>query len=180
MTEGDTVAAADQRRLIALARDGDPRAQEEIMGLIRSFSRHVCRGFEAGGRAEPGWEDVAQEAGIRFFSQGLQRYRDGWPEKPYIYAFVKRAFLQTLRTVRRRKLREASADPPAPGLGNPEAGTRLYRILARLPETCRELLQRLYFDGASYAELAEEFGLRESSVRARTTRCLRSARKLLA
>jgi RNA polymerase sigma factor (sigma-70 family) len=163
--------------LVEASRRGEEWAQEEIMRLIRSFARYVCR--SAGAGPEPEWEDVAQEAARRFFTSGLAHFRTGGPERSYIYTIVKAARIQIYRSMSRRSRRESAVaredtTPPAA-----ETRTLLFRVLARIPDTCRELLERVFFDGASHADLAQELGLAESSVRSRLTRCLQRARELV-
>ena len=99
--------------------------------------------------------------------------------RSYLYTIVRTTFLELVRRTWRRQQREAEnpIEPPPPS--NPETQTGLHRILARLSEVCRELLERLYFDGTTYAELAAEMNLAESSVRARASRCLGKARDLV-
>lgn len=164
--------------MIAAARDGDPRAQEEIVQLMRSFARHVCRGRWEGSMPGADWEDVAQEASHKFFTVGIERFLAGGPERSYLYAIVRRTYLQLSRSAWRRRQREETGEALGHGAPNPETRTTLHRILSRLSDTCRELLARLYFDGADYSELAAELRIAESSVRARASRCLKGAREL--
>ena len=52
------------------------------------------------------------------------------------------------------------------------------KILSRMDEGCRRLLERVFLEGASYTELAGELEIVESSVRAKLARCVRRAREL--
>ena len=165
--------------LIEAARHGERDAEEEIAQLIRAYSRHVCRSGASSNMPDIDWEDVAQEASRKFFAVGIKQFRPGGPVRSYLYSIVRTTFLELVRRSWRRKQREEqSTIMPAPP-DNPETQTLLHRILSRLPEVCRELLARLYFDGATYAELAVELNLAESSVRARSSRCLGKARNLV-
>lgn len=167
--------------LLEEAARGARPAQEEVMRVLRAYARHICRGRGPGGAPDLDWEDVAQEAGRRMFAVGLERYRSGSPVAAYLYAYVKTAYLHLARGASRRLRREESAEvaEPASLAPNPETQTMLHSILARLSRECRELLARLYFDGATYGDLAAETGLVESSVRARASRCLGSAREVV-
>ncbi len=164
---------------IQAARRGESWAEEEIARLIRIFARHVCGANRLAGIPELDWEDVAQEAGHRFFTTGIERFRSGNSGRSYLYAFVKRAYLHLSRGAWRRKQREQKVEPADNEPPNPEVRTVLYGILERLSDSCRTLLQRLYFDGAPYNELAGELELAESSVRARASRCMRKAKDLV-
>lgn len=163
---------------IKAARNGDPEAQQELAELIRAYAHHVCHGGKAVGIADLDWEDVAQEASRQFFSIGVARFRSGGPVRSYLYSIVRSTYLQMSRSAWRRRLREQRGTAHGHLPPNPEFHTYLHRVLAQLSEACQELLERLYFDGATYAELAVELNLTESSVRARATRCLQSARAL--
>ncbi len=162
--------------LIEAARRGERDAEEEIAQLIRSYSRHVCRSGASSNMPDLDWEDVAQEASRRFFAVGITQFRPGGPVRSYLYSIVRTTFLELVRRTWRRQQREEQAAITPPPPDNPETQTLLHSILSRLPELCRELLQRLYFDGATYAELSLELNLAESSVRARSSRCLGKAR----
>lgn len=179
MTEGRGSAAAPQ--LIQAARRRERWAEEEIARTIQSFARHLCRGRGSPTSPEPEWEDVAQEACRRFFASGLAGFRAGGPERGYLYSIVKATRIQIHRSMARRARRETEAvggldDRRAP---DAESTTLLHRILRRLSSACAELLERAFLDGASYADLAAEMGMAESSVRSKVTRCLQKARELV-
>lgn len=156
------------------AQRGERWAEEEITRLVRQFARHVCRGSGQG--AEPDWEDVAQEACRRVFSGALESFRPGGAERSYLYSIVKATRIQIYRSASRRQKRESAVEIEDRIEPRAERQTLLHRILSRLPQACRELLQRAFFDGASTAELSQELGLAESSVRSKLTRCLQQAR----
>jgi RNA polymerase sigma factor (sigma-70 family) len=164
--------------LVEAARRGDGPAQRTIHDLIRSFARHICRKTSASGLQDLDWEDVAQEAGRRFFSTGVERFRPGGEFKAYVYKYVLTTHLHLSRTAYRRKLRELKAEPPRPGFPNPEMTTTLHLILSKLSSECHLLLQRLYYDGVTYTQLALDLAMAESSVRSKTSRCLRRAREI--
>ena len=138
----------------------------------------MCWGTGPGGDAGLTWEDVAQEASRRVFTVGLEQYRPGGPERAYIYAIVRSVYLQIARSARRRRAREEDGTAMGTAGEDPERRTLLYRILTQLSQDCRHLLERLYFDGASYPELAAEWNMAESSVRARASRCMGRAREV--
>jgi len=161
--------------LVEATRRGESWAQEEVMRLLRSFARYLCAGAREG---EPDWEDVAQEAARRFFTSGLARFRPGGPERSYLYSIVKASRIQLYRSMSRRARRESAVASEEPVRPVAETRTLLYRVLSRISGSCRELLERVFFDGASHSELAGELGLEESSVRSRLTRCLQAAREI--
>jgi RNA polymerase sigma factor (sigma-70 family) len=174
------MVAAGNQPLIAAARQGESWAQRELAELIRGYARHVCWGTGPGGDAGLSWEDVAQEASRRMFTVGFEQYRAGGPERAYVYAIVRSTYLQMGRSARRRRAREEGGTALGAAGEDPERRTLLFGILTRLDEACRHLLERLYFDGANYAELASELNMAESSVRARSSRCMGRAREIAA
>ena len=172
--------------VMTAARNGERWAENALHDLIRSFARYVCDRGAAGDLPELDWEDVAQEASRRLFTVGLQRFRSGGSERSYVFTYVKTTYLQmsrgAWRRIRREQANVAGEESGASGASgeDPEVRTHVHGILSRLSETCRDLLSRLFFDGAMYADLAGELGLAESSVRARASRCMAKARELAA
>jgi RNA polymerase sigma-70 factor (ECF subfamily) len=170
--------------IIQSAQRGEPSAQEEISRIVQGLARYICSGRTPGGAPELNWEDVAQEACRYFFSVGVRQYRGEGSERSYLYSIVKTTWLQLARGAARRRLREAKAVTDAEMTGAENLQARLdvdrtvLNLLERLDESCRELLKRMFLDGASYGELALELGLAQSSVRAKVSRCIRRAREL--
>jgi RNA polymerase sigma factor (sigma-70 family) len=166
---------------IEAARRGDRQAQDEIVRIFVGFSRHILRWGGSGLASEMDPEDLAQEASRRFFSSAIEGYRGQGSERSYLYSIVKATYLQIWRSYDRRKRRELSVAPEDEALPA-ESSARLdvMLILKRLGSPCRELLERVYLDGATHAQLAAELQLEESSVRAKLSRCLGRARELAA
>ena len=167
--------------LFESARIGDRRATSEVLRILRSFARTVCRSGGPSGSHDVTWEDVAQEAARRFFESGLARYRGHGSETSYLYSIVKTTVLELARSASRRSRRERKRqDEPTPPPPDPLAFLEVAAALRPLSEPCRALLVRVFLEDASYAELAKEYGLTESSVRSRMTRCLKQARQVAA
>jgi len=170
-----------QSNRFAAARRGERWAQEEIQALIEGYARHVCRSAGDRLRADLSWEDVAQEAGARFFAVGLRQYGGQGSEESYLFTIVKSSLLQRARSADRRKKRE-EASTPMDRVAMPEGDDRLeaQSLLARLDEACRDLLHSAFLLDIPYAQIADDLELAESSVRAKVSRCLRRARELAA
>jgi DNA-directed RNA polymerase specialized sigma24 family protein len=109
------------------------------------------------------------------------------PPYPWIWAYVntivRTTWLLLARRAARRQAREdqiasetMAVVPPA----NPGSRLDVERILARLDETCRNLLVQVFLYGSSYREIAAETGLAESSIRSKVSRCIGRARALSA
>ena len=176
-------------RCLEMAREGDDRATAEIGRVVELIAQQMARGRAGALAGGIEWEDVAQEALLRLLGSS-SFYRGTGSVRGYIHATVKTSLLQTLRSRRRREKREASysaesfpptAAPSSEGMagGRVDLETRRLaeEILTALDPECRELVQRIFLHGASYARLAQERGHAESSVRARLSRCLRRARE---
>jgi RNA polymerase sigma factor (sigma-70 family) len=151
---------------------------------IQAFARHLCRGSYGSASGSLDWEDVAQEAGRRFFSSGLDGFRSDATLaslKSYLYTIVKATRIQHYRSTSRRRRREEATSIDGPSMAPAVAESRAFleRILGRISTECRELLERSFLDGATNADLAAELGLAESSVRSKLTRCLQRARALV-
>jgi len=163
--------------IIEAARRGDDWAQSELLRLLQVFARHLCR--DQGGGRGPEWQDVAQEACWRLYAGSIESFRAGGPERSYLYSVVKATRIQMVRSQVRRETREGKADVKPQAAQNAERRTLLYRLLNRISRDCQDLLERIFFDGETTAEVAAALGLAESSVRAKQSRCLERARQHL-
>jgi RNA polymerase sigma factor (sigma-70 family) len=167
--------------LIEAARRGERWAQDEVVHMLQGFARHVLRWGGSGLASELDSEDLAQEASRRFFGSAMDTYRGQGSERSFLYSIVKATYLQIWRSYDRRKRREQISAPQDVAVeANPTARLDVLLIFRRLGSPCRELLERLYLDGATHGELAAELDLEESSVRAKVSRCLRRAREVAA
>src|SRR5437867_12732726 len=129
--------------LIGPALRGERWAEEEIVRLIRLISRHVCEWRRTPEYPELHWEDVAQEASKAFFGKRERRFQPGGSERGYLNTMVRTTRLQLLRTMARRRRREQiglDEDPPRGPV--PEVRLDAEKILVRLDEACRHLLER--------------------------------------
>jgi DNA-directed RNA polymerase specialized sigma24 family protein len=122
------------------------------------------------------WEDVAQVACSTFFATGLWQYRGTGSERSYLYSVVRMTAIQMSRGAARRRQREEAAPVTAPEPSNPGPRLDVLKILAALPEECRHVIERVFLLDEPYGSLAVEFGLAESSVRSKLSRCLKKAR----
>ncbi|MEZ4655076.1 MAG: sigma factor [Candidatus Eisenbacteria bacterium] len=165
---------------IAGARNEDPQATRALGEYVRTLAREVCRRSSASAMGSADWEDVAQEAAIRVFGTGLQRFQGTGSARGYLYSIVKASLLQTLRSERRRKAREMTAESsPAADWPSGSFGTDPARdaaaMLDRLDDGCRQLIENVFFHGVAYARLARERIWRKARF-ARVSRCLRTLR----
>jgi RNA polymerase sigma factor (sigma-70 family) len=160
---------------------GDPAAQAEADRVIRRFARHVCHGGGPPGAPDLDWEDVAQEAGRKLYSVGLDQYRGGGSESSYLYSIVKATVIQMARSADRRQRREnaLSSIDPVPRSMDPVSALDVRRVLTALDRGCRDLIERFFLHDETHADLARDLGLATSSVRAKLSRCLKKAREIV-
>jgi len=165
--------------LFERAQSGDVRAVEALHRIVRGMARSVCRGGGPPGAADIDWEDVAQEAYRRLHEVGFDSYRARGSERSYVYSVVKATVIQIARsTVRRRNREDLVAPAPVADAHDVASKLSVRGILKALDEACRDVIERLFLRDQTYAEVARELGLAESSVRAKLSRCLRRARQI--
>lgn len=164
---------------IEAARRGEAWAQEELVDQIRSLAQTICQSRSASATYGAfDWEDVAQDASDRLFEVGLDLYQGAGSERSYLYTIVKIAWLQALRSARRRSVREDAVRGPTESTPAQVNRTYVGRLLSRIDAPCGELVRAVFLEGVSYVELARELRLEVSSVRARASRCLSKLRQL--
>lgn len=166
-------------RFEAAAR-GEAWAVRELVELCGRFARHVCGQANSAWRADTEAEDLAQDAATRLLTVGLAQYRGQGSEESFVYTMVRSTLLMRMRAADRRRKREdkvAALSPEA--VDHDQAGLEVRSILARLDDSCRDLLRRVFLDEESYPSLARDLELAESSVRAKVSRCVGRARELV-
>lgn len=132
--------------------------------------------------------DIAQETWLKVAAQA-ERESD-WNvarARAWVRTVAANAALDLLRREQPAPLPEEGAQPagrspdPAEALELAELGARdraqARALLAKLSRPDRELLAGRVLEGRSYAELAEHFGLKASSLRARFSRLRASLQK---
>lgn len=132
--------------------------------------------------------DIAQETWLKTSAQAERE--PGWTvarARAWVRTVAANAALDLLRRERPAPLADEGAHPPdarpdpAEAAELAELGARdraqARALLAKLSRPDRELLAGRVLEGRSYAELAEQFGLRPSSLRARFARLRASLQK---
>jgi RNA polymerase sigma factor (sigma-70 family) len=165
----------EDAELVGLARDGDVRAYEELVGRYRDLAFRTAWLVT---RSSAEAEDAAQEAFVKAY-YAMPRFRPGAPFKPWILRIVANEAKNRGRSARRREalaLRAAAADPGG-AVPSPEAAAleheerqELLNAIARLPERDRLVLGYRYFLDLSEAEMAEALDCRPGTVKSRLSR----------
>jgi RNA polymerase sigma-70 factor (ECF subfamily) len=163
--------------LVALARDGDVRAYEELVTRYRDPAYRVAW-FVTRERGEA--EDATQEAFVKAY-HALPRFRPGAPFKPWILRIVANEARNRVRSSRRRETlaarvaaveREDAAPSPEAAALAAEERTTLLGALERLNERDRLVIAYRYLFDLSEAEMAAALDLRPGTVKSRLSRAL--------
>lgn len=156
--------------LVRLSRDG---SREAFGLLVTHYSRTVRALCLARTGNHRDLDDMVQEAFLRAYT-GLSRLTDAGSFGPYLLQIARNLCVDRLRRRHQRteSLDEVQLEPePQPSHDESEARlTALRRFVGRLPEALREALLLFYFEGMSYARMAELLGISEAAVNQRLSR----------
>jgi RNA polymerase sigma factor (sigma-70 family) len=157
--------------LVAACREGDDGAWRE---LVERFSRYVYAiAVRAYGLQGADAEDVFQEVFARAYDR-LDTLRDDEAIRAWLGQLARNLAVDRLRAGAREMPTESEADRPDPrdAIDEIEEALSVREGLERLPETCRELLDRFFARDESYRTLAEVLDLPQGTIASRISRCL--------
>jgi RNA polymerase sigma factor (sigma-70 family) len=158
-------------QLVKRCRTGDDAAWRE---LVERFSRYVYAiATRAYGLRERDAEDVFQEVFARAYER-LETLRDDAAIRPWIAQLTRRLSVDRIRATRREEPdgeRAEEADP-SDAIAEIDEALTVRQALARLPETCQELLDRFFARDQSYKTLADILNLPPGTIASRISRCL--------
>jgi RNA polymerase sigma-70 factor (ECF subfamily) len=157
--------------LVGRCRRGDAEAWPEF---VRRFSPYVyaiaLRAFRL---SEPDAEDVFQEVFIRAW-QHLDELRDDAAIRPWLGQLTRRAAVDRIRGAAREQARSevegelaSSAEDEMVRL---EDATAVRQAIDRLPALQRDVVERFFMRGDSYAEIGVALGIPEGTVASRICR----------
>jgi RNA polymerase sigma factor (sigma-70 family) len=180
MVETATMRAPEtlsDRELVARCRRGDDAAWA---ALVERYARYVhaiaVRAFGlTGGDAE----DVFQEAFARTYEH-LDRLRDDDAIRPWLASTTRRLAIDRLRGAGREGPAEEPAFEPADPddvIARLDDALSVRAGLARLPEHCREILDRFFARDESYKTIAAALDIASGTIASRISRCLRKLRE---
>jgi RNA polymerase sigma-70 factor (ECF subfamily) len=124
-------------------------------------------------------EDAVHGALVRVWSAGAYRPERG-PLLAFLVACVRREALDALRSLKRRRLREARASADEPfavdeiAAIDPVESRRVQRALDSLPAGQRDVVIRAYYGHRTLAEVAADTNLPLGTVKSRLSAALRS------
>jgi RNA polymerase sigma factor (sigma-70 family) len=158
-------------QLVSRCREGDDDAWRE---LVERFSRYVFAiATRAYGLRERDAEDVFQEVFARAYER-LETLRDDAAIRPWLAQLTRRLSVDRIRVTRREEPAGERPEEPDPSdaIAEIDEALTVRQALARLPETCRELLDRFFARDQSYRTLAEVLELPPGTIASRISRCL--------
>jgi RNA polymerase sigma-70 factor, ECF subfamily len=157
-----------------------PLAPDEVVRLAFLIARRRVDGHTARDIAQETWLKAAEHAKLELDWTAPRA-------RAWVRCVAANAALDSVRSRRSQPVVLATEEPasglpdPADALERAELTERdraeVREILAKLPRADRELLAWRVLEGRSYAELAQHFGLKASSLRARFARLRASLRK---
>ncbi len=165
-------SGSEEGRLIAACRKGDPDA---FAGLVRLHERRVFRLAGRFFRHPQDVEDVAQETFLTVWNK-LGTYRAEAPFEHWLTRVCLNCCYARLR--RARPTEELAAERAAPP-SDPDARLEVDGLLRTLAPKDRFVLQLLYGEGWSSAEIAERLGWSRTNVKVRAHRARKKLRRLL-
>lgn len=159
------------------ARRGDDEAYRRLLLHLAAWLRGVVRrGLVAAGRSPADTEDVVQETLL-----AMHLKRDTWddrqPLEPWVRGIARYKLVDHLR---RRGVHDhldldvLGDSLAAPATGDAGDGLDARRMLDRLPERQRRIVEEISIEGHRSAEVASRLGMSEGAVRVALHRALRT------
>jgi RNA polymerase sigma-70 factor (ECF subfamily) len=177
-----TSPGADERWLIAQARQGDRGASRQLYDAhARRVHRLVFRICEDEELAR----DLTQDAFIRAFAQ-LENFRGESAFGTWLHRIAVSVALNAMRKVRRLRDRERPIDDSielhaAPERDcDPDLKERLYAAIDALPEGLRYSFVLYHVEGYTHGEIGEMLGVAEGTSKARVFEARQRLREVLA
>lgn len=153
----------DEGTLVALAKQGDAAAYEELVRMHQGIAFRVA--YVAAGERDDA-EEAVQDGFVKAY-RALGRFRDGAPFRPWLLRIVVNEARNRRRSAGRRTglaLRAA------------ERRDELLEALGRLDERDREVLVHRFLLELGEEETAAALGIRRGTVKSRTSRALERLR----
>jgi RNA polymerase sigma factor (sigma-70 family) len=169
-------AALPDALLVARCRDGDADAWRE---LVTRYSRYVYAiAVQAFRLAEHEADDVFQDVFARVY-ENLNKLRDDDALRPWIAQVARRQCINRLRGAGREQPSEQDVEiaDPDDTLERLDESLTVHEGLARLPEHCREILDRFFAQDQSYRQIGEALDLPAGTIASRISRCLKKLRE---
>ena len=141
---------------------------------MERFSRYVYAiAVQAFRLPEADAEDVFQEVFARTYEH-LGKLRDDAAIRPWLGQLTRRLCVDRLRSAAREDVSSEELEPPEADetLEHLDEALTVHEALTRLPEHCREILDRFFARDESYRVIGEALELPAGTIASRISRCL--------
>ena len=164
------VGTIPDAELVARCRAGDRAAWDE---LVERFSRYVYAiATQAFRLPRHDAEDVFQEVFGRIYER-LDTLRSDDAIRPWIGQLTRNCCVDRLRDSGREVVVEAPAERVIDDVVDRlDEAFAVHECLARLPEECREVLDRFFCRDESYRTIGAALGIPPGTIASRISRCL--------
>ena len=155
--------------LVSRCRAGDQQAWAD---LVERFSRYVYAiAVQAFRLSEPDAEDVFQEVFARAY-QHLDKLRDDSAVRPWLAQLTRRLCIDRLRSTREAPTEDLEPAGYEDKLAELDEALAVREMVAALPASCQEILDRFFARDESYKTIGEALDLPSGTVASRISRCL--------
>lgn len=169
-----------QQRLIVQLRHGQEGALRELYDGLSGVTYRVC--LRMLGTPEDA-QEVLQDTFLRLAERADVYDPSRGTVRTFVLTIAHHLCLERLRTRRSRPQRqheqkdEVAFDGPAPATRDPLDRALVQAALTALPDTDRALLEAMFFDGYTHAEITVRTGLPLGTVKSRLRRALLKLRE---
>jgi RNA polymerase sigma-70 factor (ECF subfamily) len=173
-------APRTEAQLVALCRTGDESAWFE---LVERFSNYVYAIIVRAYRVPAAdADDIFQEVFARAYER-LGSLRDDSAFQPWLAQLTRRLTIDRLRLSSRELPGadpiEALASEAGPDLELIDEALMVRKALDRLPQQCREVLDRFFARDESYRTISQALKIPPGTIASRISRCLQRLREQL-
>ena len=173
-----SLAALPDAEIVARCRRNDEAAWHE---LVTRFSRYVYAITTRVYRLRPDdSEEVFQEVFARTYEH-LNELRDDAAIRAWIGQTTRRLAIDRLRSLAREDVAAAEAESGDfdSAFEKVDQALAVHDSLARLPDHCREILDRFFARDESYRAIGDALSLPAGTIASRISRCLEKLREEL-
>src|SRR5712675_1046376 len=169
---------AELKNLMLAGLDGDAAAHRSLLKYLSDYLRaYYRRQLGRVGRSATDAEDLVQEVLLAIHTR-RHTYDPAEPLTPWVYAIARYKLIDHLRRTRASMsnvpIDDAAELVAQEDQASAESSHDLGRLLGKLPERTRRVIECVKLEGLSVAETASRCGLSESNVKVSVHRGLRA------
>jgi RNA polymerase sigma-70 factor (ECF subfamily) len=140
------------RHCIEAVQSGDKNAYSTIVKCYMKKAYYIALGFV---KSEPDALDISQDAFIKAFKH-IKKFRTGNPFFPWFYQILRNLCLDWLKKKRKRnQIPLENIDLSSGPSCSQDIKIQIWKGIEKLPLAQKEILILRYFQGFSYAEIAQ-------------------------